>query len=272
MAEHPEFARAAALIVAVAVRDTLVEMVDIASPTGREGDFARHLVERMRRSGCCAWLQKASAGRPNAIASHDAPGAVRVAGERRSMMEPGWSDGCGTAAIAGVNTRCRAYWNTRSQEVTMRQSLPRASLARHSPVRVLRLAAVCLLTLATLPVQAANTPVHGSTRPLQMRADVPPANPNPSPTTFGYPGVRSNGYRRPVPINAQQPGSPPAEANFQRPADNAQLRGPVATPRDGSQYNIISAPAPTQSFAGTSGATLQPAPALSLQPTDAMRR
>jgi len=112
MAEHPEFARAAALIVAVAVRDTLVEMVDIASPTGREGDFARHLVERMRRSGCCAWLQKASAGRPNAIASHDAPGAVRVAGERRSMMEPGWSDGCGTAAIAGFNTRCRAYSHT----------------------------------------------------------------------------------------------------------------------------------------------------------------
>ena len=68
MAEHPEYARAAALITPEAVRDTLVEMVDIASPTGREGDFARYLVDRMRRSGCRAWLQEVSAGRPNAIA------------------------------------------------------------------------------------------------------------------------------------------------------------------------------------------------------------
>ena len=154
----------------------------------------------------------------------------------------------------------------------MRQSPPKASLARHRPARVLRLAGLCLLTLATLPVLAANTGAHGSTRSLQMRAEVPPANPNPSSTTFGYQGVRNNGYRRPLPTHAQQPRYLPTEASVQRPADNVQMQGPVATPRDGSQYNIISAPAPTQSFAGTTGTPLQPAPALSLQPTDAMRR
>ncbi len=68
MTQHPDHARAAALLTREAVRDALVEMVDIASPTGREGDFARYLVERMRRVGCRAWLQDVSPGRPNAIA------------------------------------------------------------------------------------------------------------------------------------------------------------------------------------------------------------
>ncbi len=66
--DHPDYARTAALLTREAVRDTLVEMVDIASPTGREAEFARYLVERMRASGCRAYLQDVSPGRPNAIA------------------------------------------------------------------------------------------------------------------------------------------------------------------------------------------------------------
>jgi acetylornithine deacetylase/succinyl-diaminopimelate desuccinylase-like protein len=66
--DHPDYARTAALLTREAVRDTLVEMVDIASPTGREAAFAQYLVERMGRAGCRAYLQDVSPGRPNAIA------------------------------------------------------------------------------------------------------------------------------------------------------------------------------------------------------------
>jgi hypothetical protein len=48
---HPDFARAAAYITAETVRDVLVELVDIASPTGSEAGVAHYLVERMRKSG-----------------------------------------------------------------------------------------------------------------------------------------------------------------------------------------------------------------------------
>ncbi len=68
MVNNAIFSRAMAHISREAVRDTLVEMVDIASPTGREDRFARYLVERMRRAGCRVWLQEVSPGRPNAIA------------------------------------------------------------------------------------------------------------------------------------------------------------------------------------------------------------
>ena len=64
---HPEFARAVRHITPEAVRDTLMEMVDIASPTGREGELARYIVARLAKAGFAAHLQEVSEGRPNAV-------------------------------------------------------------------------------------------------------------------------------------------------------------------------------------------------------------
>ena len=67
MFDHPDHARAAALITPEAVRDTLVEMVDICSPTGREAALAEYIVARLQKSGIRSYLQEVSPGRPNAI-------------------------------------------------------------------------------------------------------------------------------------------------------------------------------------------------------------
>jgi acetylornithine deacetylase len=67
MFDHPDHARALALITPEAVRDTLVEMVDICSPTGREAALAEYIVARLQRSGIRSYLQEVSPGRPNAI-------------------------------------------------------------------------------------------------------------------------------------------------------------------------------------------------------------
>ncbi len=64
---HPDYARAARHITSEAVRDTLMEMVDIASPTGSEGELAKYIVARLARAGFNAWLQEVSEGRPNAV-------------------------------------------------------------------------------------------------------------------------------------------------------------------------------------------------------------
>jgi hypothetical protein len=48
---QPEFARAAAGITWENVRDLLMDLVNIPSPTGNEIGIANYLVERMRRSG-----------------------------------------------------------------------------------------------------------------------------------------------------------------------------------------------------------------------------
>jgi acetylornithine deacetylase len=64
---HPDYARAARHITDEAVRDTLVEMVNIPSPTGGEGALAQYIVGRLQRAGCHAFLQEVSEGRPNAI-------------------------------------------------------------------------------------------------------------------------------------------------------------------------------------------------------------
>lgn len=64
---HPEMQRAARHVTADAVKDTLIEMVDIASPTGRERAMAEYLVHRLRKCGFNAKLQDLSEGRPNAI-------------------------------------------------------------------------------------------------------------------------------------------------------------------------------------------------------------
>jgi len=64
---HSDYSRAARHITAEAVRDTLMAMVDIASPTGREGALAQYIVERLQKAGVRAYLQEVSEGRPNAV-------------------------------------------------------------------------------------------------------------------------------------------------------------------------------------------------------------
>lgn len=64
---HPDYARAARHITPDAVKDTLMEMVDIASPTGREGVLAEYIVARLAKAGFHAYLQEVSEGRPNAV-------------------------------------------------------------------------------------------------------------------------------------------------------------------------------------------------------------
>ncbi len=62
---HPDFERAAKHITADALRIALMEMVDISSPTGREGEMADYLAGRLRGAGFRTNLQEVSAGRPN---------------------------------------------------------------------------------------------------------------------------------------------------------------------------------------------------------------
>jgi acetylornithine deacetylase/succinyl-diaminopimelate desuccinylase-like protein len=64
---HPDYARAARHITPEAVTKTLMEMVDIASPTGREGELAKYIVARLTHAGFNASLQEVSENRPNAV-------------------------------------------------------------------------------------------------------------------------------------------------------------------------------------------------------------
>ena len=83
---HPDFAKAAAHITADNVRDLLVDLVDIASPTGREAGVARYLVERMKRSGLATDLPLVDDDRPNAV------GHLRGAGEGINLLFTGHMD------------------------------------------------------------------------------------------------------------------------------------------------------------------------------------
>src|SRR5215467_1496891 len=56
------------LITPDAIRQTLLDMIDIRSPTGQEAGMANYIVERFKASGIDAELQPVEAGRPNAIA------------------------------------------------------------------------------------------------------------------------------------------------------------------------------------------------------------
>lgn len=64
---HPDYRRVARHVTEAAVRDTLMEMVDIPSPTGREGLLAEYIVRRLAKAGFHAHLQEVSEGRPNAV-------------------------------------------------------------------------------------------------------------------------------------------------------------------------------------------------------------
>src|SRR5262249_16936629 len=64
---HPDFVAAAAHITAERVRDLLVELVDIASPTGQESAVAHYLADRMRRAGLDFDLPLVEAAPPHAV-------------------------------------------------------------------------------------------------------------------------------------------------------------------------------------------------------------
>jgi hypothetical protein len=144
--------------------------------------------------------------------------------------------------------------------------------AKHTS-RLLAAGALALSTLAVaVPgLTAQNAQQGSSTRPLQLRADPPPAQPAEQP--FGYPGVPAGGARRVI-INSQpaqpvQPVAPPP-ATMQRdsqPRDRGAMvlnAEPAPAPAQqpfgypGPNQNsrvIIIGPAPTQSFSGAGPAT-----------------
>jgi acetylornithine deacetylase/succinyl-diaminopimelate desuccinylase-like protein len=65
---HPDRTKVQAAITAEGVCQTLLDLVDIRSPTGEEAGMADYIVARLRRSGIDADLQLVEAGRPNAVA------------------------------------------------------------------------------------------------------------------------------------------------------------------------------------------------------------
>ena len=83
---HPAFAQAAAYITADNVRDLLIDLVDIASPTGQEIGVAQYLVARMRKAGLATDLQMVDPGRPNAV------GHLRGRGDGLNLLFTGHMD------------------------------------------------------------------------------------------------------------------------------------------------------------------------------------
>ncbi|MGB6537874.1 MAG: M20/M25/M40 family metallo-hydrolase [Xanthobacteraceae bacterium] len=65
---HPHRHKADAYITADVVRQTLLDMIDIRSPTGAEAPMADYIVDRLRRAGLDASRQLVEDDRPNAIA------------------------------------------------------------------------------------------------------------------------------------------------------------------------------------------------------------
>src|SRR3954462_2281045 len=84
--DHPDFAQAVEHITADAIRDTLVDMVDIPSATGNEAAMARYLLERMRRARLETDLQLVDADQPNAV------GHLRGSGTGTNLLFTGHMD------------------------------------------------------------------------------------------------------------------------------------------------------------------------------------
>src|SRR5688572_14344829 len=82
----PDFARAVAHITGENVRDLLMDLVNISSPTGKESGVAHYLVERMRKSGLTTDLPLVDEGRPNAV------GHLRGRGEGFNLLFTGHMD------------------------------------------------------------------------------------------------------------------------------------------------------------------------------------
>src|SRR5262245_48960379 len=82
----PEFAKAAAHITPERIRDLLIALVDIPSPTGQEAAVAHFLVERMRDIGMETDMPEVDPGRPNAV------GHLRGAGDGLNLLLTGHMD------------------------------------------------------------------------------------------------------------------------------------------------------------------------------------
>lgn len=83
---HPEFSKASKYITAELIRDVLADMVNIASPTGREIGMAQYLHDRMRRIGLDTELQLVDENRPNAV------GHLRGRGTGTNLLFTGHMD------------------------------------------------------------------------------------------------------------------------------------------------------------------------------------
>jgi acetylornithine deacetylase len=79
-------AKASAFVTAEAVRDVLMDMVNISSPTGGEGELANYIVDRMEKVGLDTELQYISEGRPNAV------GHMRGRGTGTNLLLTGHMD------------------------------------------------------------------------------------------------------------------------------------------------------------------------------------
>jgi acetylornithine deacetylase len=83
---HSDFLQACQYVTSEGVRDALVEMVDIASPTGRESAMAHYLRDRMQRAGLETELQLVDADRPNVV------GHLRGRGTGSNLLFTGHMD------------------------------------------------------------------------------------------------------------------------------------------------------------------------------------
>lgn len=83
---HPQFSEAASHISAAGICDALVELVNIASPTGQEAGVAGYLVDRMQKAGLDAEFQFVDPGRPNAV------GHLRGQGTGLNLLYTGHMD------------------------------------------------------------------------------------------------------------------------------------------------------------------------------------
>jgi acetylornithine deacetylase/succinyl-diaminopimelate desuccinylase-like protein len=83
---HENFDDAARFITPETIRTTLMDMVNIASPTGGEIDMARYIVERLARAGIDNDLQLVDEGRPNAV------GHLPGSGEGYNLLFTGHMD------------------------------------------------------------------------------------------------------------------------------------------------------------------------------------
>ena len=77
---------AAAYITSDIVRQTIIDMIDIRSPTGSEAAMADYVVGRLRRAGLDASLQLVEEGRPNAV------GHLRGRGNGLNLLFTGHMD------------------------------------------------------------------------------------------------------------------------------------------------------------------------------------
>ncbi len=101
---HPAFESAAAHISPDLIRDTLVDLINIASPTGKESAVAHYLVERMRTAGLATDLPLVEPDRPNAV------GHLRGRGDGNNLLLAGHMDTAyGGAEVAPLGEGFRPH-------------------------------------------------------------------------------------------------------------------------------------------------------------------